>query len=133
MRKIYCLVYNASKSKAYNIVTGNNATQCAKNGEKVQLISRKKKFNKIIYILYEICVRVVAWVPQCKGVFFLKKKFHSAAPFFKKNNTSLRGKQSSSPKLHFNMDFSLLCTLSLIHIWRCRRYSLCRSRWSPYH
>ena len=24
-------------------------------------------------------------------------------------------------------------TLSLIHIWRCRRYSLCRSRWSPYH
>ena len=25
------------------------------------------------------------------------------------------------------------CKLSLIHIWRCRRYSLCRSRWSPYH
>ena len=23
--------------------------------------------------------------------------------------------------------------LSLIHISRCRRYSLCRSRWSPYH
>ena len=23
--------------------------------------------------------------------------------------------------------------LSLIHICRCRRYSLCRSRWSPYH
>ena len=23
--------------------------------------------------------------------------------------------------------------LSLIHIWRCRRYSLCRSRWSPDH
>ena len=23
--------------------------------------------------------------------------------------------------------------LSLIHIWCCRRYSLCRSRWSPYH
>ena len=25
-----------------------------------------------------------------------------------------------------------LC-LSLIHIWRCRRSTLCRSRWSPYH
>ena len=24
-------------------------------------------------------------------------------------------------------------TLSLIHIWRCRRYAVCRSRWSPYH
>ena len=23
--------------------------------------------------------------------------------------------------------------LSLIHIWRCRRSTLCRSRWSPYH
>ena len=23
--------------------------------------------------------------------------------------------------------------LSLIHIWRCRRDVLCRSRWSPYH
>ena len=26
-----------------------------------------------------------------------------------------------------------ILALSLIHIWRCRRYSLCRSRWSPYH
>ena len=25
------------------------------------------------------------------------------------------------------------CGLSLIHIWRCRRSTLCRSRWSPYH
>ena len=24
-------------------------------------------------------------------------------------------------------------SLSLIHIWRCRRSTLCRSRWSPYH
>ena len=28
---------------------------------------------------------------------------------------------------------SSILGLSLIHIWRCRRYSLCRSRWSPYH
>ena len=26
-----------------------------------------------------------------------------------------------------------LVTLSLIHIWRCRRIERCRSRWSPYH
>ena len=26
-----------------------------------------------------------------------------------------------------------LLNLSLIHIWRCRRSTLCRSRWSPYH
>ena len=31
--------------------------------------------------------------------------------------------------------FAFLCVfgLSLIHIWRCRRSTLCRSRWSPYH
>ena len=29
---------------------------------------------------------------------------------------------------------TILCKyLSLIHIWRCRRSTLCRSRWSPYH
>ena len=27
----------------------------------------------------------------------------------------------------------LLSYMSLIHIWTWRRYSLCRSRWSPYH
>ena len=26
-----------------------------------------------------------------------------------------------------------ILTLSLIHIWRCRRLLTCRSRWSPYH
>ena len=28
---------------------------------------------------------------------------------------------------------SIFKCLSLIHIWRCRRSTLCRSRWSPYH
>ena len=28
---------------------------------------------------------------------------------------------------------SILESLSLIHIWRCRRIERCRSRWSPYH
>ena len=27
----------------------------------------------------------------------------------------------------------VIIVLSLIHIWRCRRSTLCRSRWSPYH
>ena len=32
----------------------------------------------------------------------------------------------------FYNEFTFL-DLSLIHIWRCRRSTLCRSRWSPYH
>ena len=42
-----------------------------------------------------------------------------------------------SPSACFKVfDNRVICEvsiLSLIHIWRCRRYSLCRSRWSPYH
>ena len=34
---------------------------------------------------------------------------------------------------HFNVGWAWALDLSLIHICRCRRYSLCRSRWSPYH
>ena len=33
---------------------------------------------------------------------------------------------------HFSLPY-LHNILSLIHIWRCRRSTLCRSRWSPYH
>ena len=36
------------------------------------------------------------------------------------------------PGLSFQ-EKTLTYRLSLIHICRCRRYSLCRSRWSPYH
>ena len=31
------------------------------------------------------------------------------------------------------LDINIFLFLSLIHIWRCRRSTLCRSRWSPYH
>ena len=37
---------------------------------------------------------------------------------------------------HFCAQIQLYCrssSLSLIHIWRCRRIERCRSRWSPYH
>ena len=36
-----------------------------------------------------------------------------------------------SPNIHKNHILKII--LSLIHIWRCRRSTLCRSRWSPYH
>ena len=43
---------------------------------------------------------------------------------------SHQGKENSS---HCEWNSASLFKLSLIHIWRCRRDVLCRSRWSPYH
>ena len=44
-----------------------------------------------------------------------------------------RAKDVEEMSGHFLMFNKMLHTLSLIHIWRCRRASQCRSRWSPYH
>ena len=34
---------------------------------------------------------------------------------------------------YFTMIMLVDASLSLIHNLRCRRYAVCRSRWSPYH
>ena len=41
-------------------------------------------------------------------------------------------RQTSTPNIKCVL-VSPVGWLSLIHIWRCRRSTLCRSRWSPYH
>ena len=43
----------------------------------------------------------------------------------------VRGENPATPRAQFS--FPVAGGLSLIHIWRCRRSTLCRSRWSPYH
>ena len=40
---------------------------------------------------------------------------------------------NSHTSWHLITALIVLSLLSLIHIWRCRRSTLCRSRWSPYH
>eukprot|EP00826_Nyctotherus_ovalis_P015249 TRINITY_DN14319_c0_g1_i5.p1 TRINITY_DN14319_c0_g1~~TRINITY_DN14319_c0_g1_i5.p1 ORF type:complete len:236 (-),score=56.06 TRINITY_DN14319_c0_g1_i5:22-729(-) len=49
-----------------------------------------------------------------------------------KGNT-LHGFNLSNKAGNYGVLVSLLKGLSLIHICRCRRYAVCRSRWSPYH
>eukprot|EP00826_Nyctotherus_ovalis_P006856 TRINITY_DN11673_c0_g1_i2.p1 TRINITY_DN11673_c0_g1~~TRINITY_DN11673_c0_g1_i2.p1 ORF type:complete len:315 (-),score=71.65 TRINITY_DN11673_c0_g1_i2:20-964(-) len=42
-------------------------------------------------------------------------------------------KNLSMTKEYNKIALSMMYKLSLIHICRCRRYAVCRSRWSPYH
>ena len=45
----------------------------------------------------------------------------------------LIGILSTTPDIDVKLRGDHSLNLSLIHIWRCRRYAVCRSRWSPYH
>ena len=50
----------------------------------------------------------------------------------KQTNKQRKKKEKENRKQAYaRVDLDL--DLSLIHIWRCRRSTLCRSRWSPYH
>ena len=62
------------------------------------------------------------------------KEFQDVIPdhYFKCNTkTSFRYLLQSA--LIQSLVVAIGLSLSLIHIWRCRRSYLCRSRWSPYH
>ena len=61
-------------------------------------------------------------VPTVKILKFPKSKMAAAA--------ILKNRKSAISPERFDQSSR---NLSLIHIWRCRRSTLCRSRWSPYH
>ena len=48
-------------------------------------------------------------------------------------NSDRQFRSSNSRHIHSLAPHGGVFFLSLIHIWRCRRSTLCRSRWSPYH
>ena len=86
----------------------------------VAQIIRKMKFCEFSkFLLYISPILGVAW-PGCPGY------PGSAAPANMYVISRVQSKQ-------FPFSPYIILFLSLIHIWRCRRYSLCRSRWSPYH
>ena len=83
------------------------------------------------------------WIPFTQGYFVpslvesdsvvLEKKIFKSSQFIFINSQLSplwegRGPSFEQTLIHFTQGY-----LSLIHIWRCRRYAVCRSRWSPYH
>ena len=53
--------------------------------------------------------------------------------FDETQNVARALKAECTPEFYLYNNKNMLVYLSLIHIWRCRRASMCRSRWSPYH
>ena len=91
------------------------------------------------------------WKPSCPEYSSLWRKFSSATlqpmrnrPRRLPSNNGMSDEDSDSDETpHGIQEFNsaaasfpstpYMFNLSLIHIWRCRRSTLCRSRWSPYH
>eukprot|EP00826_Nyctotherus_ovalis_P010971 TRINITY_DN1285_c0_g3_i4.p1 TRINITY_DN1285_c0_g3~~TRINITY_DN1285_c0_g3_i4.p1 ORF type:complete len:159 (+),score=38.27 TRINITY_DN1285_c0_g3_i4:317-793(+) len=80
-----------------------------------------------------LVVKSVAEVPPTHSEFDIKS-LRSVGSF-------LVGEEERANESEIDFDLNsegsipctLRCYLSLIHICRCRRSTLCRSRWSPYH
>ena len=69
-----------------------------------------------------LCVKALAW----SGLFLMLHCLSAALSLAK---SGLQTQSNLSDHIQ-NLTSS---SLSLIHIWRCRRGAECRSRWSPYH
>eukprot|EP00826_Nyctotherus_ovalis_P004169 TRINITY_DN10872_c0_g4_i1.p1 TRINITY_DN10872_c0_g4~~TRINITY_DN10872_c0_g4_i1.p1 ORF type:complete len:184 (+),score=30.00 TRINITY_DN10872_c0_g4_i1:158-709(+) len=83
----------------------------AKQSEKVA------GFFEAVYRLYVIQIMSALYVP---GAPITSSEFH-------------RRVKESIKDIHLGNNLYCGLYLSLIHICRCRRYAVCRSRWSPYH
>eukprot|EP00826_Nyctotherus_ovalis_P030527 TRINITY_DN24369_c0_g1_i2.p1 TRINITY_DN24369_c0_g1~~TRINITY_DN24369_c0_g1_i2.p1 ORF type:complete len:420 (+),score=88.83 TRINITY_DN24369_c0_g1_i2:74-1333(+) len=78
------------------------------------------------FILEAICLNIVN---------SLQLLLEYAAETFLFTTLSKTLKEDAKPAIESSLKevMSFLEELSLIHICRCRRYAVCRSRWSPYH
>ena len=62
------------------------------------------------------------WAPKVYSTSFIRSSCITEEKHLTTNLQTLKAEKMSPAR-----------ALSLIHIWRCRRSTLCRSRWSPYH
>ena len=97
-----------------------------------------------IFLLFSSISQFCFPVPLCSSFpfvfyiqFYLQIASFPSFTYFFYNSQSYLSRSLLSLFLSFLTDLSFtnvfISFLSLIHIWRCRRSTLCRSRWSPYH
>ena len=106
-----------------------------------------KKSNFCIFIAFNDLpyLRLAVFSFTLKVIVFWKKKYMNLHEWYELHTTSFwRPYNVHNVKTTlYGLQNNVLCVLgvirvapldlSLIHIWRCRRSTLCRSRWSPYH
>ena len=82
------------------------------------------------YAGHECCYQQFSW---SFSQWFSPLHYTSLKRYFSRTIAVVQEMKTNSPTPKSNIISFVSQGLSLIHIWRCRRSTLCRSRWSPYH
>eukprot|EP00826_Nyctotherus_ovalis_P033887 TRINITY_DN2767_c0_g2_i3.p1 TRINITY_DN2767_c0_g2~~TRINITY_DN2767_c0_g2_i3.p1 ORF type:complete len:159 (-),score=9.92 TRINITY_DN2767_c0_g2_i3:28-504(-) len=115
---------------------------CPPNSPANSKVSSSALKTKLLVVVVLKCIgtRIVTLLPrkllkiinEAEHLFkiYVKSQTHENESFYKSSIRSwiMKAKDKES----FD-DWVRNIRLSLIHICRCRRYAVCRSRWSPYH
>eukprot|EP00826_Nyctotherus_ovalis_P021926 TRINITY_DN17160_c0_g1_i1.p1 TRINITY_DN17160_c0_g1~~TRINITY_DN17160_c0_g1_i1.p1 ORF type:complete len:177 (+),score=19.13 TRINITY_DN17160_c0_g1_i1:503-1033(+) len=126
----------AKRSLRFTELTLNASAELSTDGRLLLILSENSYFAHIYYNGFcEAANRtaefsVSALRHNCKVVAckFKEQNFFETVA---KRTPNLLLTVTTDHKVHLWIETFTL--LSLIHICRCRRYAVCRSRWSPYH
>ena len=104
---------------------GMSLTAIAEEGENIISISGETTSN-----ITDVTIRVIS--PNGSNVVAVDQVTPDTNGEFSTQFNVSNWTQDGVYKIKANQGTSLLYSLSLIHISRCRRLLTCRSRWSPY-
>ena len=94
------------------------------------VFKKTKNKNKFMLTLMSFLGNLLVFFVQYFETFLFEFSFYTVFPCLILFRSRVDYYQIWSARQDIKVNYD---KLSLIHIWRCRRYSLCRSRWSPYH
>ena len=124
----------------YNLVTTSYLKDCLK----AVMIRISLICERVIYDFTVCCSHFIVSTTECYGYWMLLQFMIVAVALYSCNINlcfmvwqyvnQIQNFATFGVKLYSEFGAVLVVwILSLIHIWRCRRSTLCRSRWSPYH
>ena len=139
--QMYNMVYYGNILPLFVLCTHPNLLLVLPKRRKIMLISRWHSNQMYANVNTTFFIHIFIWwwnIPKSLSLFFVLATAISFTPnpiYFgiPKFCDPIRACWGKRLQASF---FKAPCkqqNLSLIHIWRCRRYAVCRSRWSPYH
>ena len=91
-------------------------------------------FCLTVCVIVPLCLYLCLSVSQSLSLYFVSPfQVLISLSLYNKTDRQTQTHTHTHTNTHTHTYIHTHTHLSLIHIWRCRRDVLCRSRWSPYH